>query len=72
MYLCAPICECKLITDDFEHLKNFLARCYTVVFSVADPDSSDPYLCFWASRIQIRTHYSEVWIRILLSSCKKL
>jgi hypothetical protein len=32
--------------------------------------------CFWASRIQIRIHLSEVWIRILLwirivlSSCK--
>ena len=26
--------------------------------------------CFWASRIRIRIHKPEVWIRILLSSCK--
>jgi hypothetical protein len=26
--------------------------------------------CFWASRIRIRIHLSEVWIRILQSSCK--
>ncbi len=26
--------------------------------------------CFWASRIRIRIHSSELWIRILRSSCK--
>ncbi len=43
----------------------------------ADPDPPDAHV-FWASRIRIRIHYSEVWIRIriqlwiriLLSSCK--
>ncbi len=35
--------------------------------SVPNPDPPEP-LCFLAS--QIRIHQSEVWIRILLSSCK--
>jgi hypothetical protein len=31
--------------------------------SVADPDLNRS-MCFWASWIRIRIHYSEVWIRI--------